>query len=337
MRILVIGSGSVGKRHLKNLASVDVTQLGACDTRPDRLEDVKKILPHAALFTSLDEALAEKFDGAVIATPPHLHVKIGTLLVQHGVPMLIEKPLANKVDGVEEFLRLADQKQVAVVTGYTYRFWPPLLKFRELIQSGAIGRVYNARIQVSEYLPDWHPWEDYRDFFMAKKEQGGGALLDESHMIDFARWIYGDIEEMYAINDKRSVLEITSDDFVEMIVRFQGGTVGSIHMDIYGQAHRKDMEAIGEKGNLIWDYHANTVRWYKPAEKKWETFSFSCERNDMFVEEVKQFLDVVKNKTAPFLDGWDGLQTLRCVEAARVSAETKKAVSVSCQRETSRR
>lgn len=328
MKILVVGAGSVGKRHLKNLAAVGVSNLAACDTRKDRLEEVKTLLPQTVVYESLEKAFEQKFDGAVIATPPHLHVKIGTALVQQGIPMLIEKPLAEKVAGVEEFLKLADQKKVAVVTGYTYRFWPPLIKFRELIASGAIGRVYNARVQVSEYLPDWHPWEDYRDFFMAKKEQGGGALLDESHMIDFAQWIYGDMEEIYAINDKRSVLEITSDDFVEMIVRFEGGAVGSIHMDIFGQAHRKDMEAIGEKGNLIWDYHANTVRWYKPQEKKWETFSFTCERNDMFVAEVKQFIDVIQNKAKPFLDGWDGLKTLRCVEAARESSRQRMPVAI---------
>ena len=143
---------------------------------------------------------------------------------------------------------------------------------------------------------------------------------------DFARWIFGEIAEVACLNDKVSSLEISSDDAAILVVRFQSGVVGTIHMDIFGRAYQKSMEAIGEKGNLRWDFYKNQVALYHGDERRWEIFQFSQERNFMFLEEAKHFLDCISNEAAPPVDGKDGLKTLKCVMASVESSRTRQFV-----------
>lgn len=328
MKILVVGAGSVGKRHMGNLKSVGA-DVAAVDKRPDRLDEVREKLGIDSVYLDLDEALEQELDAAVIATPPSSHIPIATKLAEKNLHLLIEKPMADNMKGVDKLLKLVKKNKLVLMVGYTYRFWPPLMKVEELLKKKAVGEVYSVRIEFSEYLPDWHPWEDYRKFYMAKKELGGGAILDESHTVDFARWLFGEIEEIACYNQKISKLEITSDDVAEMLVRFKSGAIGNIHMDIFGRAHRKNMVVIGEKGDILWDFYQNEVKVYYAEQKKWETYPFSTDRNSMFVDEVKHFVDCVKNKKPPKVTGEDGARTLKCVMAAMESSRTKKVVKVS--------
>ncbi len=327
MRFLVVGCGSAGKRHLGNYQSLGVTDIGAVDTRADRLEEVAQKFNVQQLYSSMDQALESQWDAVVVTTPPAYHVQVASQALKHGAHTFIEKPISSSLEGVEDMISLASQKGLTLMNGYTYRFWPPLQKFHKLINEGAIGKVYSASICFSEYLPDWHPWEDYRTFYMASKQQGGGAILDESHTIDFARWIFGEIGEVACLNDKVSSLELSSDDAAIMLVRFESGVIGTIHMDIFGRSHQKSMEAMGEKGNLRWDFYKNIVELYHGDERRWEIFQFTQDRNFMFLEEAKNFLECVKNGATPPVDGRDGLRTLRCVLAGMESARTKRFVS----------
>jgi len=327
-KILIVGCGSSGKRHLGNFLSLGVQDIGAVDTRPDRRAEVVERFGVKWAYGTVEEALKERWEGVVVCTPPAFHVPVAAAAVGHGAHVLTEKPLSHSLDGVEGLQRLVKERGVTFTTGYTYRFWPALSRFRDLVLEGAIGRVYSVRIIFSEYLPDWHPWEDYRSFYMASKELGGGALLDESHTLDFARWIFGEVAEVACINGRVSNLDISSDDLAEMVLRFESGAVGNIHMDILGRSYQKSMKAIGEKGNLRWDYYRNQVELYHGAERRWETFLFTDERNHMFLEEDRHFLKCIEGKATPKVDLEDGLQTLHCLLAARESAQTGRFVAV---------
>ena len=325
-RILVVGTGSAGKRHLGNIQSLGVKDLGAVDTRPDRRAEVTERFGVKQTYARLEEALQQRWDGVVVCTPPSSHVPVAAAAVKHGAHVLVEKPLSNSLEGTPELERLVRENGVTLTTGYTYRFWPALNKFRDLVLEGAIGRVYSVRIIFSEYLPDWHTWEDYRSFYMASQELGGGALLDESHTVDFARWIFGEVAEVAAVNGRVSNLEISSDDLGELVLRFRSGAVGSIHLDIFGRSYQKSMEAIGERGNLRWDYYQNKVELYHAEGRRWETFLFNDERNFMFLQEDQHFLRCIEGKATPRVDLQDGLRTLRCVLAARESSRTGRFV-----------
>ena len=325
-RILIVGAGSSGKRHLGNYLSLGVRDIGAVDTRPDRRAEVVERFGVQRVYASLEDAFQERWDGVVVCTPPSSHVPVARAAVEQGAHVLAEKPLASSLDGVQELERLVKEKGVTFTAGYTYRFWPAINKFRDLALAGAIGRVYSVRIIFSEYLPDWHPWEDYRSFYMASQEAGGGALLDESHTVDFARWIFGEVVEVAGFNGRVSTLEIASDDLAELVLKFQSGAVGSIHLDIFGRSYQKSMEALGEHGNLRWDYYQNRVELYHAADRRWEAFLFTEERNHMFLEEDRHFLKCIAGEATPKVDLQDSLRTLRCLMAARESSRTGRFV-----------
>lgn len=328
MKLLVVGCGSVGKRHIGNFKSIGVNNITAADSRQDRLKEVQEKYGIENLYSDFNKAMERDYDAVAICTPPNSHTPIAVRAAEKNCHILIEKPISNSMEGMDKLLNIAKKKHLVIMVGYTYRFWPPLIKVKELLTEKVIGDIYSVRIEFSEYLPDWHPWEDYRTFYMAKKEQGGGAILDESHTVDFARWLFGEIKEVACFNDKLSNLEITSDDIAEMLVRFESGAMGNIHLDIFGRAYRKNLEIIGGKGNMYWDFYQNKVEIYHAKEKKWEIYPFNCDRNVMFVEEVKHFLDCAEKNRTPKISGEDGAKTLKCVLAAIESSKTKKMVRI---------
>lgn len=326
MRLLVVGCGSIGKRHVGNFKTLGVEHLGAVDTREDRRQEVVERLGVTSVYKNVDEALAEGYDAVLAGIPTRFHVDVASKAIAAGAHVLIEKPLSDTLEGVDDLIEKARSNGLVLMVGYTYRFWPPLRRIKELLDAGAIGRVYSAQITFSEYLPDWHPWEDYRSWFMARKDLGGGAILDESHAIDISRWLFGDVAEVLCVNGTFSHLEITADDLAEMILVHRGGTVASVHMDIFGREHRKQMAIIGESGNIAWDFYANTVTVARVDGGVRETLAFSCDRNDMFLEEARCFLDCIEGRAIPPVDGTDGRKTLELIVAALDSSQARRAV-----------
>ena len=286
MKVLVVGCGSVGKRHIRNFLQLKA-EVCAVDSREDRLDEVRK-LGVANCFHNVEEVFQKglKPKAAVIATPPKFHISQASNLLDHGCDVLIEKPLAKDLDGVDEVIEKAKRLNKLIMTGYTYRFWKPLIFMKRLLGDEKIGKPLSARISFDEYLPDWHPWEKYQHFYMASEDLGGGALLDSSHALDIARWFFGEVKALCGTYRRISRLEIETDDFVEVLMEFENNVVCSAHMDLVSRAHGRDMNIIGEEGNLFWDFHKNEVRLYDANTKKWETFAFQDERNEMFVSEL---------------------------------------------------
>jgi predicted dehydrogenase len=155
-----------------------------------------------------------------------------------------------------------------------------------------------------------------------------GALLDESHTVDIARWFFGEVASVFAFTGRVSSLEITADDLAEMVLRFDSGAVVSVHMDIYGRSHRKEMLIQGEDGNLDWDFYANRVTLYRAGGKSTEEWDFDTDRNEMFLAEARHFLECVEGTAVPPVDGADGLETLKVLLAARESSDTGRVVEL---------
>lgn len=330
-RILVLGAGSIGKRHLGNLVLFDVKHLAVVEPRADRQKEVREKFVDVAVYSTAAEAYQkEKFDGVVVATPTAMHVTDTRQALEHGADVLLEKAISNISANVPEIIRLAAEKKKILFVGYTYRFWPPLKKVEEILRSGRLGQVYASRIIFSEYLPDWHPWEDYRTWYMARKDLGGGELSDESHAIDFARWLFGEITEVGGWNGQISRLEMTTDDFATLIARHESGMISSIHLDCFGRWRKKEMEIFAEKGTLIWKFPMppespdNSIEIFWGDEKRQERFDFTNERNEMFIYEMAHFLDCMEHHRQPIVDGADALRTLRVVEAVVESTNTKR-------------
>jgi predicted dehydrogenase len=190
-RALVVGCGSIGRRHAKNLKFLGVQNLALCDTNADALnlcaEEVQ-----GQLFSDYLEALSDfKPDMTVICTPPVYHVEEALEALRARSHVFIEKPLSHESSGIEVLIAEARHRDRNVQIGYNMRFHPGLKILKDLIDSGKIGRVLWLNAESGQYLPDWRPWQNYRDSYSARKDLGGGIILDGSHELDYICWLLG--------------------------------------------------------------------------------------------------------------------------------------------------
>jgi predicted dehydrogenase len=188
---------------------------------------------------------------------------------------------------------------------------------RVLLGEGAIGPIRHVQFHMSAHLADWHPWERYQDFFMARREMGGGALLDESHWIDLMLWLFGMPSSVTGRIDKISDLEIDSDDNVDILFAYDGGPRVTMHLDLYGRPHEKFIRFVGSQGTLCWSADPNQIRIGKGWQQDWETMTFDCERNDMFIAVAKDFLDILAGQSVETCVITDGVRVLDVIEGAR--------------------
>jgi predicted dehydrogenase len=320
MNISVIGTGSIGRRHIGNFLSIGA-RVKAFDPDPTARDRAHSMHPGAAFVESVEQAV-ERADGVVICTPPDSHVAIGRQALGAGAHLMIEKPLAHTITGVEELLKACDAAGKAVLTAYNWRYWPPMHKVQELLRQDRIGRVLVARTEYSYDVTQRYQGKPARQFYMSVAAQGGGAVLDESHAVDYMRWHLGEAAEVFGVVDRISGLDQDSDDVCEIIVRFERGTLGNLHMDLFSPVMHGHFEFIGERGIIRWDRPLNQVGVFDSAAGRWEIYPFACQLNDMYVDEARHFLDCVQGKAVPTCDGWDGLKTLRlCLAAVQSSRE----------------
>lgn len=327
MKLAIVGLGSIGRRHLQNFRAVGVEELTAYDAAPSQREAATRQFPFASVASTLETALDGAL-GVVICTPPDSHLAIARMSVDRSAHLMIEKPLTQSADGVEALLRECDDKGLRVLTAYNWRYWPPMQLVETMLKAGRIGALRAARTEYAYHLSTRYPGADYRTFYMADAKQGGGCLLDESHAIDYMRWLCGEITEVSAVVDHVSSLEITTDDLADLTVRFASGAIGSIHMNLFAWNVHSHFELMGEEGVLQWRRLENDIRLFDPKANRWEVYPSGGQLNDMYVEEAKHFIACIRGTAKPVCDGWDGLKTMRVIEAARESAAQRRWVTV---------
>ncbi|HUM16425.1 MAG TPA: Gfo/Idh/MocA family oxidoreductase [Candidatus Nitrosotalea sp.] len=325
---LVVGGGSIGKRHLRNLLATG-RSAAVVEPRADRRAEIAAKHGAVPLFGSLDDALAaEKFQTGFICLPTAYHMEPAIALARHGLHLFVEKPVSHTVDRIPELLDLVQRGKLTAMTGFCMRFFKPLQKARELLDAGRVGRIVTARSFTGVYLPDWHPYEDYRSFYMAKKDQGGGVLLDECHAFDWMQWLCGPITGVFSVVGTFSDLEVETDDVCETIVRFGPRAVGSIHLDMVDRSARSEVEIIGTRSTILVDLESHTVRCYDHNAKKWESWSFEPAYDRMYVDEIEHFFACVERGQAPLVDLRAGFRVQRIIDACARSSASGRFVDV---------
>lgn len=277
-------------------------------------------------FSSLDEALAQKPDIALICTPTSLHIPAAMAAARMNCHLFIEKPLSHTLEGIDELIQIVAQKKLISLVGCNMRFHPGLMKIKTLLEEGAIGRVVAARIEVGQYLPDWHPSENYRQSYSARSDLGGGVILDAIHEIDYIRWMLGEVESIACFTGRSSQLEIETEDTAAIIMRFINGVIGEVHLDYIQRVYSRTSHIIGDEGTIRWDYNTGEVHFYSAKIKEWQTFKnpHDWTPNQMYLDEISHFLGCVKKEEQPTLNVFQGAQVLKIALAAKVSAEKKQ-------------
>ena len=322
MKFLIAGLGSIGRRHLHNLVELGEKDVLLYRTHQATLSDTD--LAAYPVITDLEKALEQKPDSAIISNPTALHLKVAIPCAEAGCALFLEKPLSIDCIGLEDLHEILKKTGKPVVVGFQFRFHPAFQQIAEWIKEGLIGRVLSSNVYWGEYLPDWHPWEDYRVSYSARKDLGGGVVLTLCHPMDYLRWLLGEVVSVSAFVGKISDLELEVEDMAEITMQHINGAVSCIHLDYYTQPKRHSLEITGSNGTITWDEISNEVKLYKADEKRWLAFKspVAFNRNDLFLAEMRHFLAVIKNNEQPVCSFLDGVRIQQIIMAAYQSAES---------------
>jgi predicted dehydrogenase len=322
LRILVAGFGSIAQRHVRNLRTLTPLEVVAYRVGGEPLPEEFQG-DWITETTDLEEALSRRPDAALVCSPPRHIMEVALRLARAGCPLFIEKPLSHTMEGVAELVSLVREQSLVSLMGYNLRYQPGLQLVKALLDEGRIGRVVSLRVQVGQYLPDWHPWEDYRKGYSARRDLGGGVITDLIHEIDYVRWLGGEVHRVVCFADHVSRLEIDTEDVAEILLGFESGAIGSVHVDYVQRAPTRGCQIIGDEGTIVWDDSAGEVRLFEADDSEWQTFrQEGFERNDMYLAEMKHFLDCLEGRAEPVVDVGEGAEVLRIALAARADAGT---------------
>jgi len=324
--VLVAGAGSIGRRHLANLQTLGCRRLAAADPDAGRLQSAVDQISVEG-FQDFDEALSHfKPDVVFVCTPPVLHVEQALRALESGADVFIEKPLSNRLEGVSELKAESGKRGRVVQVGYNLRFNPGLRMLKRFVEEGVAGRILWARAEVAQYLPDWRPWQDYRQSYTARHELGGGIILDASHEIDYVLWLLGPPRELTCMAGRVSGLEVNVEDCATILLRLRSGAQADLHMDFAQRTTSRSCVLAGECARLEWEHAQNQVRIICP-EKETEIIKYDGESNQMYVAEVEEFFSGVQRRATENVSLNEAELTLQVALAALISSAEKKWVS----------
>ena len=295
MKILICGLGSIGKRHAGNLLLLKKKDLVFFRERNLVLKN--KILEKKKSFTSLKNALHEKPDVAFICNTTSKHINTAIECAKKGCHLFIEKPLSDNLKDLKKLETIVKKKKIKVMIGYNMRFHPLMIKIKKILENDHLGNVYNIQSEWSEYLPDWHPWENYEDTYAAKKKMGGGCSLTLSHELDSMYWLFGKIKSVknFKIYKYLKGDVDTSSDF---LIHFKNSAIGYSHIDFLGKPHIRKLYIAGTKKKIFFDYYKNQIEIVNRSGVK-KVIKVKFKKNDMYLAEVKYFLTCIENNISP--------------------------------------
>lgn len=330
MKILFVGLGGAGQRHLRNFKDL----LGArgnftayrARNRPGVITPDFRLEPGAPdvrAFPTLESALEDRPDAVVISNPTSDHIRVARAAARGGAHVLVEKPLSHTREGVAELEReLADAGRVGLV-GYMMRFHPCLRKVREWLLEGRLGRLFSARLEVSSYVPDWHPYEDYRELYAVRREQGGGVILTESHELDLAGWLFGPPRRVFAMGGPLSGRSGDVEDTASLLL--DCGFPVHVQLAFMQRPPSRSCEISGEKGRIRWE-GGTSVSLFDGGRHE-ERFE-GHERAHLFTDEARHFIACVEGRDRPAVDIPSGAATLEVALGALESLRTGGPVEI---------
>ena len=326
MKFLIAGYGSIGRRHLRNLQLCGEHDLLLLRSHQSTLPEDE--IRHIPVVTRIEDALNQNPDGVIIANPTAFHLDAAIPAARAGCSILMEKPISDSLERVPELKAALSEGKGKFLMGFQYRFHPGLIKARELLGSGSIGRPLYFRISWGEYLPGWHPWEDYRKSYSARSDLGGGVALTLCHPLDYVRWLFGEVSILWGFSGKISDLEISVDDLAEIGLQLDNGMVGAVHLDYFRRPGSNEMEVVGSDGVLHWDNQTGIVTIHKTTLPFEQTFlpQEGFERNWLFLDEMRHFITVTKGEADPSCTLDDGVITEQMVIALKRSWNEKRMI-----------
>lgn len=324
MGILIIGLGSIGKRHLMNCLTLGYNRIIVVSSKPVLPEPFNSIPVEGSLQDAFNK---HDIDAAFICSPTAFHADHLLQLLRHKVPMIyVEKPVSHTSDQLDEIIALAATYPSRIVVGYDLHFDPGFQHTRQLLQHYTAGNILSVQAFVGQHLSQWRPAEDYRQGMSAKRSMGGGVLLDLVHELDYMITLAGDICAVCCNLAYGGGLDIETEVSADMLLSFANGVSGTLHLDYLQPQLKRFLVVTCTQGTITWNLAERYVECVRNGKSP-EVFSYAqAERNDRFVEIVQRFLSG-KNDDR-FVGLTQSIKSLEVVLAAKQSAAEHKRVLV---------
>lgn len=335
MKILMIGLGSIGQRHLRNLSKYfgnDVEFLayrvrGLQRTFSDTMQIRENVILEEEYsiktFYDLDEALLQKPDIAYITNITSQHIPCAIKALEAGCDIFLEKPISDSMEGIHDLLKVKEKYNKIIFIGFQNRYHPVIKRLRELVQSNRFGKIISVQVEVGERLTTMHTYENYAETYMARKDQGGGVVINQQiHELDYIQWIFGKPESVFAICGTNSNLQIDVEDYCDSIFWIDG-EYGNFpvycHADFFQYPPSRKCKVIFENGWVTGDLISATLEYTQNDQVKKERF-LDFTRNQMFIDEMEDFISCVETRNQDFLTLEEGIVSMKMALAAKQSS-----------------
>lgn len=318
MKILILGCGSIGKRHITNLKFLGYNDICVYDIDRELAVAVAKNY-ELPTVRSIAEGIDNKPDVAFICVPNHVHLSTAIPLAREGIHLFIEKPLDINLDNFNELSEIIVKNTIINMVGCNFRFDEGLKLVKNFLIEGQIGVPLILRAVFGYYLPDWRPGSDYRKNYAAKKETGGGVILDRIHEFDYVLWLLGNVSSISGFSRSTGSLDIETEDVADIVFKHTNGVISNIHIDYLRREYLCCCEVSGTEGIAFWNFKDRQVSLYKSDSKTWHHYSdqISKDINTMYVEEIKYFMCCVENEKQTCNTVFDAATTLQIAIDAR--------------------
>lgn len=327
MRVLVVGAGSIGMRHIKNLVALG-HEVYAMDLKDECLETAEPLV--TGVFSSLEKALKVNPDAAFICTFSSNHIEPALICAEKGCHLFIEKPLSINMDGTNGLIDAGEGKGLVTMVGCNMRFHPAIAHIKGVLDNnGAFVKRLWANLEVGYYLP--FAKKNYESSYMARRSLGGNIIFDMIHELDYAVWFFGRPVEVFCNNGILSALKIDTGDFADFMIRFESGMVCVVHMDYLQHGYSRRCKVVAEGGTVVWDFAQGNIGEVTVDGREWQWKEIKLEvlYNRMYVDEVRYFMDCVSSGKETFNPLRSALLVIKLALAAQRSVETGKWESIS--------
>lgn len=322
-RVLIIGVGSIGHRHLRCFLDTGRITADICETNDALRDTIASQYPLNSAYSDLESALTDPPDMAVICTPAHLHIPMAIQLAKLGIDLLIEKPLSTTTDHVDQLQEIVSRKELVCGVAYVMRQHPMMQDLRDLIVSERFGRPLQLTVTSGQHFPFYRP--AYRDIYYTDHATGGGAIQDAiTHMVNACQWLLGPTTALVCDAAHLALEGVTVEDTVHVLTR-HGSTMGSLTLNQFQNPNESTLLLNFEQATVRATFHDNHWRFCDAPEAPWQPGGqYQLERDDLFVRQANSFLDSVENRTGPACTLEEGLHTLNTNLAMLESTKSKQ-------------
>lgn len=312
-RIAVIGFGNISVRHRKNLKQL--YPLASIYGMPASGRMTKGLVSDCdVLVSSIEELIEHNVELAIVASPAPYHATHAIPLIKAGIPVLIEKPVATSVADCEAISVASRKYNIPVAVGYCLRYLPSSIMMKILLDEQKIGHLHNVMIDTGQYLPDWRPSKDFRTCVSARKELGGGVLLELSHELDYAQWLLGELQVQYALLRSSKTLKLSVEDSADILAKSGSGTAVSIHLDFLQRKAYRKCRFIGSEGALEWDLIQNEITFISATDTEVVFRDVEWDKNKMYLAMIVDFVRLINGEDSLSVNIDDATHTVALIE-----------------------